>query len=185
MFDDRFKEEYKSIKAPEELYSRIMNTETEKAEKGNIVQFRKMASFAAAAAVILVAGLFIITGDKAPEIYVGTEKLTAEVQITEADTGSIMLARMNNEIVCELTLELKKETVITMSCGSLQSEEGEILLDAERSSEFSGELKAKWIVPFADTADTYTIRLEDKNGTHFINLYFDSEAEQWTACLTK
>ncbi len=185
MFDEKFRAEYKNIKAPEELYSRIMNAEASEVKKSNIVQFRKIGSLAAAAAVILVCGFFFMTADKSPEVYLGTEKLTEEVHITEADTGSIMLARMSGEISCELTLELKTDTEITVNQGMLLAEDGEVLLSEEASSVFSGEVRCKWVVPFADTASAYLIKLEDKNGTYFIQLYFDSEAEQWAACLTK
>lgn len=185
MFDEKFKAEYNSIKAPEELYSRIMNAGEPKVKKDNIVQFRKIGSLAAAVSVILAIGFFFMTADKSPEVYVGTEKLTEEVHITEADTGSIMPARMNNEISCDMTLDLKTDTEITLNWGVLLSEDGEVLLEHDKPTVFSGELKGKWVLPGADASFNYLMMLKDKNGTHFIKLYFDSEAEQWAACLTK
>lgn len=184
MSDSKFRSEYLNIKAPDELYDRIMNADETKVKNGNIVQFRKIGSLAAAIAVILVAGFFFMNADKTPEVYVGNEKLTEEVHITEANSGSLMLARMNNEIMCELTINLKTETEVFTSQGSLYSENGEILADNNKSGVFSGELKCKWVVPMPDASFNYIITLKDKSGFHYVKLYYDDEASQWATCFS-
>ena len=47
MFDEGFRSEYKSIKAPEELYARIINAEPVR-KRNNVVAFRRIAASAAA-----------------------------------------------------------------------------------------------------------------------------------------
>ena len=137
-----------------------------------------------AVAIILIAGIFFMNADKAPEVYVGTERLTEEVHITEAESGSLMLARMNNEIMCEFTIDLKTETEVFTSWGALYSENGEILADNNKTGMFSGELKCKWVVPMPDASFTYLIALRDKSGDHYIKLYYDDEVSQWTTCFS-
>ncbi len=184
MSDSRFREEYLNIKAPEELYDRIVNADETEVKSGKLVQFRRIGSLAAAIAVILVAGFFFMNSDKTPEVYVGAERLTEEVHITQAQSESLMLARLGNEIMCDLTINLRTETEVFTSWGTLYSENGEILADNNKTGVFSGELKCKWVVPVPDPSFSYLITLKDKNGFHYVKLYYDNDVSQWTACFT-
>ena len=60
-----------------------------------------------------------------------------------------------------------------------------VILEKNEEENFNGRFSCKWIIPMADEAETYEIRLTDKKGTYFVNLYFDGQEKAWTACLTK
>lgn len=185
MFNDKVRAEYQSIKAPEELYERILNTDRPGKKKAVVIPFRKYAALAAALAVVVL-GAFALTGNGgAPEIYLGNERLTGEVALTSESNNGIMLARAGTEIGCEMTLSLKKDTVVSAVNGILLSDSGEVILAEGEEKTFSEPLQCKWLVPDADREASYELRLSDKKGTHIINLYFDKQADRWTVSLTK
>lgn len=185
MFNDKIKTEYQSIKAPDELYERILNTDRPGEKKAVVIPFRRYVAIAAALAVI-VCSAFVLTGrNAAPDIYLGSEKLTGEITLTSENNDGIMLARTGREIGCEMTLRLKKDTVVTTVNGILLSDSGEVILTEGEEKTFSEPLQCKWLVPDADREMTYTISLSDKKGTYKINLYFDKQAGSWTVSLTK
>lgn len=185
MFDGKLREEYLEIKAPPELYERIMNAEGVSEKKNNIVTFRKVVSLAAAVAIIISAGFFFVRSGNTPGVYMGTEKLTGEVSITENSGDGISLARAMNEISCELTFDIKNETVIVLSDGFLCGDDGNVILESGNEESFSEKLSCKWIIPMADESKEYEISLKNKNGEYFVKLYFDGQEKIWTACLTK
>ncbi len=185
MSDKGFISRYKSIKAPDELYGRIMNADIPE-DKRNIKVYVKTAlSIAAVFAAVIVTAFMLNGRNYVPGVYVEGERLTGEVSITEADNGGIMLARSISELTCNLEFDLKEETVISLSDGLLFSDDGEILLESGKEASFNGRICAKWLIPGADSTKTYNARLQDKNGTYFIILSFDSQAQIWSACLTK
>jgi len=185
MFDEKFRAQYENIKAPDELYSRIMNAEAPEVKKNNTVLFRKIAATAAAAAVVLTASVFFIGRPVVPDIYIGEEKLTGEVTLSEEESPALMLARAGNEVKCELTLSIEKDTFISISEGFLFDVDGNLLLDAEEGKNFSEELFCSWNVPNADSEKQYEMTLRDKNGTYIITLSFDSFLGKWTVGLTE
>lgn len=185
MFNDKVKAEYQSVKAPAELYERILNTDRPGEKKAVVIPFRRYAAIAAALAVI-VCSVFVLTGrNAAPDIYLGSERLTGEITLTSENNDGIMLARTGREIGCEMTLRLKKDTVVTTVNGILLSDSGEVILTEGEEKTFSEPLQCKWLVPDADREMTYSICLSDKKGTYTINLYFDKQTDSWTVSLTK
>ncbi|MBO5395991.1 MAG: hypothetical protein J6A97_03825 [Clostridia bacterium] len=185
MFNDKVKTEYQSVKAPAELYERILNTDRPGEKKAVVIPFRRYAAIAAALAVI-VCSAFVLTGrNAAPDIYLGSERLTGEITLTSENNDGIMLARTGREIGCEMTLRLKKDTVVTTVNGILLSDSGEVILTEGEEKTFSEPLQCKWLVPDADREMTYSICLSDKKGTYTINLYFDKQTDSWTVSLTK
>ncbi len=185
MSDIKIREEYLKIKAPDELYERIMNAGPTEEKKAVIIPFGRIVAMAAALAVIIATGFILKSGGAMPSVYMGNEKLTGEITLTQAENEGIMLARTGTEISCEMTVELKRDTTVELTHGILLSESGEVLLAEGESSVFSENLFCKWVVPAADEETTYSLSLSDKNGTYLINLYFDKQAENWTVCLTK
>ena len=185
MFNDRIRAEYQSIKAPEELYERILNTDRPGEKKAVVVPFRRYAALAAALAVI-VCSAFILTGrSAAPDIYLGSERLTGEITLTSENNDGIMLARTGREIGCEMTLSLKKDTVVSAVNGILFSDSGEVILSEGEEKIFSEPLQCKWLVPDAHREESYELCLSHKKGTYTINLYFDKQTDSWTVSLTK
>ncbi len=185
MFNDKVRAEYQSVKAPAELYERILNTDRPGEKKAVVIPFRRYAAIAAALAVI-VCSAFVLTGrNAAPDIYLGSERLTGEITLTSENNDGIMLARTGREIGCEMTLRLKKDTVVTTVNGILLSDSGEVILTEGEEKTFSEPLQCKWLVPDADREMTYSICLSDKKGTYTINLYFDKQTDSWTVSLTK
>lgn len=185
MFNDRIRAEYQLIKAPEELYERILNTDRPGEKKAVVVPFRRYAALAAALAVI-ICSVFILTGrSAAPDIYLGSERLTGEITLTSESNDGIMLARTGKEIGCEMTLELKKNTKVCAVNGILLSDSGEVILTEGEEKSFSESLRCKWLVPDADRETAYEISLSDKKGTYTITLYFDKQTDRWTVSLTK
>ena len=185
MSDERLRAEYLKIKAPDELYERIKNAGPTEEKKAVVIPFRRIVAMAAALAVIIATGFMLNTADKMPSVYMGSEKLTGEITLTQKDNDGIMLARMGNEISCEMTLELKRDTTVELTQGLLLSQSGEVLLAEGEEAVFSDDLFCKWVVPAADEEATYHLSLSDKNGTYLINLYFDKQTDNWTVCLTK
>ncbi len=185
MFDDKVREEYKSIKAPEELYEKIMNAEPAVNKTAQVIPFRKILAAAAALAITVISA-FVLTGrNSMPVVYMGTEKLTGEIALTEVENNGIMLARMSNEISCEMTLELKKDTTVFLKQGILLSASGEVLLAQGENTVFSDTVRCNWTVPAADTSSVYEMEISDKNGTYLITLYFDIQTDSWTVCMTE
>lgn len=185
MFDKSFISEYKSIKAPDELYERILNADTVRTKKNNVVLFRKIAASAAAFAVIAVTGFILLSGNDSPEIYVGSEQLTGEITISEAGNKGIMLARAGDAVECELDIVLKRDASAVLSDGVLLSESGEVILRTGEEKVFSEKIICKWTVPFADTEKEYTLTLKDKKNEHSVKLYFDRFDSTWKVNLTE
>ena len=185
MFNDKVRAEYQSIKAPEELYERILNADRPGEKKAVVIPFRKYAAFAAALAVIICSAFILADTGAAPGIYLGNERLTGEITLTSENNDGIMLARAGMEIGCEMTLELKKDTKVTAVNGILLSDSGEVILTECEEKIFSESLQCKWLVPDADEELSYELCLSDKKGTYTINLYFDKQTDNWTVCLTK
>lgn len=185
MFNDKVKSEYQTIKAPEELYERILNTDRPGEKKAAVIPFRRIAALAAAFTVVICCAFVLTQRSNMPDIYLGSEKLTSEITLTSESNDGIMLARTGTEIGCEMTLELKKDTMVSAVNGILLSDSGEVILTEGEEKTFSEPLQCKWLVPDADREMTYEIRLSDKKGTYTINLYFDKQTDNWTVCLTK
>ena len=185
MFDEKVISEYKSIKAPEELYGRIMSSEISAPKKSNIAYFGSISSIAAGLAIVVASLVFFFGRGTEPVVYLGSEMLTSEVMVTQDASDGIMLLRGFGEISCELTFEINKKTEISLSDGFLFNSDGEMLLTSEESKSFTEGFSAKWTVPAADEGAVYTVSLSDEKGTHFIRLYFDRDEGQWTASLTK
>ncbi len=185
MFNEEIRAEYQKIKAPDELYERILNADRTEEKKAVVIPFRRIGALAAAFAVIICCA-FVLTGRSvAPDIYLGSEKLTGEIALTKENNDGIMLARTGNEIGCEMTLQLKKDTTVTVVQGILLSDSGEVILAEGENKIFSDDLRCKWLVPDAREDMTYALSISDKKGTYLINLYFDGQTENWTVCLTK
>ncbi len=185
MSDESLRAEYLKIKAPEQLYERIMNAGPTEEKNTVVIPFRKIVAMAAALAVIIATGFMLTTVNTVPAVYMGNERLTGEITLTQAENDGIMLARMGNEVSCEMTLELKRDTTVELTQGLLLSQSGEVLLAEGEKSVFSDDLFCKWVVPAADEETTYSVGLSDKKGTYLINLYFDKQTGNWTVCLTK
>ena len=185
MFNDKLRAEYQSIKAPEELYERILNTDRPEEKKAVVIPFRRIAATAAAFAVIICCAFILTSRSNMPDIYLGSERLTGEITLTRENNDGIMLARMGTEIGCEMSLQLKKDTNVSVIHGILLSDSGEVILEEGEEKVFSEALQCKWLVPDADREMTYTLSLSDKKGTYLINLYFDKQTDNWTVCLTK
>lgn len=184
MSDKGFMSEYKSIKAPEELYDRILNAD-KKTQKNNILMFRRISASAAALAIIAVTAFVVMSGNSSPEIYVGAEQLTGEVALTENGTDKIMIARTGNTVKCEFSLKLKKESVLIISEGYLFDENDGIILEAGEEKSFSDKLTVRWEIPFADTQKEYYLTLSDGKREYSVKMYFDSTDGNWAVSLTE
>ena len=185
MFNEEIRAEYQKIKAPDELYERILNAERTGKKNAVVIPFRKVAAMAAAVAVIICCAFVLTNTSSVPDIYLGSERLTGEIALTNENNDGIMLARMGNEVGCEMTLQLKKDTTVTVIHGILLSDSGEVILAEGENKIFSDDLRCKWLVPDAREDMTYTLSISDKKGTYNINLYFDGQTGNWTVCLTK
>ncbi len=184
MTDKKFREEYNSIKAPEELYGRIMNSGKDEV-KSSVQPFRKIIAAAASFAVILTAAVAMLTYDGAPEIYVGGTRLTGEVELTEKNNDGLMLARAGSEVSCEFTFSFDRETTVSLSDGILLSEDGTVISVSDEEKSFKDALLCKWVIGNADNGKTYEMKLSDGRRDYFITLSFDNADGQWTAALTE
>lgn len=185
MSENKFRAEYMSIKAPEELYERILNADSVSTGKGRVVLFRRIAASAAAFAVIAVTGFVLLLGNKAPEVYVGSEQLTGEISISETQNSGIMLARAGNSVECELSFSLKREARVSISDGFLRDESGEIKLASGEEKSFSDKFAVVWSVPDANTEKEYTLTLRDNREEYSVKLYFDRIDSEWKVNLTE
>lgn len=185
MFDDKFIEEYKRIKAPDELYQRILGEEKKENKTSRVVVFRRLTAAAAAIAVIIAAGLALMPRGNQPTVYVNGNELSEAVTFASSAGDGIMLARNFSELSCEIDIRFPELTQVTVHDGILTSEDGTIILSAEGTMDCEASLKAVWTVPDADNSLVYSLSFKDKNGSYRITLYFDGEADYWTAELTK
>lgn len=185
MSEDNFKKEYQSIKAPEELLGRIKDAGSSTHSRNNVIAVSSVLSVAAAVAVIFVSVFMFKGNDAFPSVYLGNEKLTGDVGITEDNNGGISLARAVNEINCDLVFDFTQETKIFLSEGLLFDENGNIMLGAGEEASFDGRLSCVWTLPSADESRIYEISLTDKNGEYSVKLEFDRQEGIWTARLTK
>ncbi len=185
MFDDNFISEYKSIKAPDELYQRILREEKKENTASRVVVFRRVAAMAAAIAVMIGVGFMLRSEGTRPSVYVNGSELTETVTFAGAQQNGIMLARNLNELACEVDIEFSVPTEITADGGILTAEDGTVILASGSAVTREGAFKAVWTIPGADNELVYSLSFEDKDGSYRIKLYFDGEADCWTAELTK
>ncbi len=185
MFDDKFIEEYKNIKAPDELYQRILGEEKKDSGPSRVVVFRRLTAVAAAIAVIIVAGFALMPRGISPTVYVNGNELSEAVTFVNRSQNGIMLARNLSELGCEIDIRFTELTEVTVHDGMLISEDGTVMLSAEGTMTCEDSLKAVWTIPDADNNLVYSLSFKDKNGSYRITLYFDGEADYWTAELTK
>lgn len=185
MFDGKFIEEYKSIKAPDELYQRILGEEKKENKPSRVVAFRRLTAAAAAIAVILIAGFSLMPHSSQPSVYVNGNELSEAVTFSSGTQSGIMLARSLNEVCCDIDIRFTESTEIKVSDGILTSEEATVLLTPDETLTSDDVLTAVWTIPDADVNLTYSLSFTDKNDAYRIELYFDGEAACWTAELTK
>ncbi len=185
MSDKGFMAEYKSIKAPDELFDKIMNDPLP-SEKNNIRVYIKTAAGIAAALIITLISAFALTGNSStPGIFIGDELLTGEVLITSADTNGIMLARAVNELCVDFRVEEKDELSLTPENGFVLNENGEILCEENKAFTVSSSSALRWTVPFPEENSIYTMNISGKNGEFTLTLSFDRQSSSWTVSLNK
>lgn len=185
MSDKSFIAEYKSIKAPDELFDKIM-TDSRPPEKTNIKVYIKTAAGIAAALIITLVSAFALTGNSnAPSIFIGDELLTGEVLITSENADGIMLARAVNELCVNFRIEEKEDISITPKNGFVLDENGEILCEENNTLGISSSSALRWTIPIPDENSIYTMDISDKNGNHTLTLSFDRQTENWTVSLNK
>lgn len=172
MFDEKFKSQYDAIKAPDELYDRIIGSQSLKA-KPKSTAYKKIGTLAAVLAVCVISCFVLMTFNSYPKIYVDGEKLSEKALTPSRDNTAVMLARAEAVYEYELKLKTKKGTVITVENGSLTTADGEIFLLQGESAPLDTDTVFIWSVPTDSDSQKYSIKLELNEKTYYIELSFD------------
>lgn len=171
MFDEKFKSQYDVIKAPDELYDRIIGSQTLKAKPKNTV-YKKIGTLAAVLAVCVISCFVLMTFNSSPKIYVDGERLSEKALIPSQDNTAVTLARAEAVYEYKLRLKTKKGTVITVENGNLTTADGEIFLLQGESAPLDTDTVFIWSVPTDSDSQKYSIKLERNEKTYYIELSF-------------
>ncbi len=166
MFDKKQLDAYNSIKAPDELYEKVIGSESTK-KKSKIYLIPLVASFAAC--LVIFVGAFIAFDSSELKVSVFGEELTSTVSYNPSSEASVASARALPTLSVPVELEISKTTEVSVSSGF-------ILLGASSpaTSVTSDEnIQLIWEIELKDDFTPCEMTLKDKNGTTTLTLTQD------------
>ena len=153
MFDEKQLEQYRSIKAPQSLRTRVMSQENKTAK---IISF-PFKAMAVAACIAVVVSAFVFTNN------------STSVSISSAP---VAVSRSTDTCVV-LDVDVKDEAVLTVSDGKLRASDSENLAEC---IELYDSAQLIWSV---DYDKTYTLKLESGRKTEVYSLDFNEHSQLW------
>ncbi len=154
MFDEKQHEQYRAIKAPQSLKTRVMAQEN---KSNKIISFpRKLIAVAACIAVVIVSAFVF-------------ENNSISVSISSAP---VAVSRSTDTCVV-LDIDVRGEAVVTASDGKLREYDSENLADR---IEIDDSTQLVW---FIDYGKTYTLTVENGRKTEFYSLGFNEHSQMW------
>lgn len=182
MPDKKTVDAYRSIRAPEELREKVLSsTKEENRPKNNIVVFRKISSVAAVLAAVVLASLVVVSPWNDVKVAGVNGKIGSSYTSVKDNENAAVFARYSDELTVPLTLDVSKDTEITVTDGNVTDEAGEMI-----SAVGKGE-KADiyWTIPAADEDVSYEMTLSNSKNTYLITLSFFTETDEWKICSVK
>lgn len=188
MFSDKQINDFRCIKAPDELRQRVLsdtdalNTRSSSAGK---IRHRVFAfSTAVAAVLVLAVGLPLgkAFSDARPVVSFNHTTLTSSpVPAVDSSVPAVASARNIGTLTVPVELELKRETSISVSDGSFTwiNSEMSAELPAVTSLRLDGSVALEWSVPCDNTDEIYVMSLENKLSKCDITLAYDNSADLW------
>lgn len=153
MFDEKQLEQYRSIKAPQSLKTRVMAQEKQK----KIISFpRSLLAVAACIAVVIVSA-FAFTNN------------SASVSLSSAPAA----VSRSTDICVVLDVDVKGKAVVTASDGKLREADSENLSDR---IDIEGSAQLVWVV---DYDKTYTLTVENGRKEEVYSLSFNEHSQMW------
>ena len=114
MFSKSQLDTYNNIKAPAELYEKVVNA---KPKKNNLYIIPFVSTLAAC--LVLISGIYIFAKDSKPEIIFNGQELTSAVVFYDISPAMELDMRSSPVLSIPLELTLKEETTVTASHGKL------------------------------------------------------------------
>ena len=180
------KEIYKSIKAPDELRSKVLLRCEAKAERRNrLISFRR-AALPAVCLVLLVTALAVTQLFRSPSVYCNGQKIGAEpvtVSSADVDIGEPALARTAASVSFRLEFDAASDTEVAVGAGRLvysdQSGAERVYITTE--AVFSGKFYATWEIDFSELSDKAELTVSSMLQTHTYTLTSDKNGEYYLA----
>ena len=137
MFGENDKKAYQSVKAPDELYDRILSSAEESKQEKPLFKTNLSRIVAAAACVVFVFGAVFFSfsngGNVSVKLNGSAVKEGASVVVTN-EAAPYALAREFSPAQIELTLDITKEALITVDSGSF-----DIVGEGENLTQFTAD----------------------------------------------
>ena len=188
MFNKEQMNAYNNIKAPAELRYKVL--ETDKREKtGYSKNIIKIASIAACMIITLcIISAYNIFNSSTKITIDGTSPVKDNIVLQGANSVSLASARNIKIITVPINIDTNKNTIISVSCGTIvvnDAQSGEMLMtDSEYS--ISKDTSLLWQIPETELAQNNTITVEAKNKTYILSLVYDKATDTRTiSCLKK
>lgn len=161
MFNNSQREAYNNIKAPDELYSKVINS---KPEKSKIYLIPLVSSLAAC--LILIFGVAAFTSGFNPQVTFNGQQLTDSVVFYDISPAKALDMRSSLVLSVPIELELPEKTQVFVSEGILVLENG------ERTQYYAYEGKISFVWEIERTGDfpDAKMTLKSDKGTKEISL---------------
>lgn len=153
------------------LEDALSGTSRKSAPKRGLSLLRGLTA-AAAVLAVLVCSLLFLRMTAAPEITVNGTPIGAEPVPVAAKTGIRLFDGCERVM---LSLSLKRETTLSVSCGTLKIYRETEEIDAGTSFTGTGELRIQWIIPDADSRESHEMTV----GNTTLRLSYSDAQDCW------
>ena len=173
MFDKKQLDAYKSIKAPHELYEKVMDSQPTK-NKSKIYLIPMVAGFAAC--LVIFVGAFMAFDSSGLKVSVFGRELTSTVSYNPSTEPSVASARALPTLSVPVKLEISKNTEVSVSSGFI------LLGDSSPATSVTVDDNTEliWEIELTDKFIPCEMTLKDKNGTTTLTLTQDEADGSFT-----
>ncbi len=172
MFNKSQLDAYNSIKVPDELFNKVVNS---KPKKSKIYLIPLVSSLAAC--LILVFGVAAFMGSFNPQVTFNGQSLTDSVVFYDISPISTMDMRSSPELCVPVELELSEKTVVSVSEGVIILENGERV----QQSTFEGTVTLMWEIQRTSDFPKSKMTLTSDKGSKVITLTQNEADGSFTA----
>ncbi len=173
MFDKKQIDAYNSIKAPDELYEKVISNGAS-TKKSKIYLLPLVASFAAC--LVIFVGAFMAFNSSGLKVSVFGQELTSTVSYTPESEAGVALARAVPTLSVPVELDVNKATDISVSSGFifLGASSPATSVTVEEKTELT------WLVELTDDFTSCEMTLKDSKGTTTLTLTQDETDGSFT-----
>lgn len=172
MFNKDQVEAYSNIKAPDELFDKVLNA---KPKKSKIYYLPLAVSFAAC--IMLMFGVAVFTSSYSPSVTFNGQVLTDSVVFYDISPANAPDMRSSPMLSIPVIIESDKNTEVTVSEGVLVLENGK----RQEYSTFEGEISFVWEIERTSDFKECKMTLTDEKGTSVITLNENEADGSFTA----